>query len=150
MRVLLISLWKPKKGGVVTHVSNLVEKSDNDYLILTYGKDKKPDVMGARFINFPILRALSFTVSGFFRGKDADFDVIHSHYAVPQGLLGVLLKKWCKKPLVVTLHGSDVAILARNWITRPLVRYVLKNADRVITVSEFLRNEVLELGIEEE
>ncbi|MEE8358822.1 MAG: glycosyltransferase family 4 protein [Candidatus Hydrothermarchaeales archaeon] len=147
MRILLISLWKPRKGGVVTHVSNLVKNSENDFLVLTYDNDTNPEVLGARYIDLPVLRALTFTVSGFFKAKNADFDVIHAHYAVPQGLLGVLLKKSSKKPLVVTLHGSDITILAKNWVTRPLVKYVLKNADSVITVSEFLRNEVLKLGI---
>jgi len=147
MKILLISLWKPKKGGVVTRVSNLVKNSENDFLVLTHYTDTNPEVLGAKYIDLPVLRALTFTVSGFFKGKNADFDVIHAHYAVPQGLLGVFLKKISKKPLVVTLHGSDMTILARNWVTRPLVKYVLKNADNVITVSEFLRNEVLKLGI---
>ncbi|MFQ6135701.1 MAG: glycosyltransferase family 4 protein [Candidatus Hydrothermarchaeales archaeon] len=135
---------------MVTHVTNLVEKSKNDFTILTYGDEGNEGVLGARYIDVPILRALSFTISGFFKGKNADFDAIHAHYAVPQGLLGVILKKVGKKPLVVTLHGSDVTILSRNIFTRPIIKYVLKNADKIITVSEFLRDEVLNLGIKKE
>src|SRR5919106_775202 len=36
------------------------------------------------------------------------YDVNHTHFIVPTGLLGRLLKGWTGLPFVVTIHGSDV------------------------------------------
>ena len=140
LNVLLISIYKPNVGGIVTHVDNLIKYSKNEFTILTY----------RRFINLPFFRAFGFIVFGFFEGLKKDCDVIHAHYAVPQGLLGALLKTIKRKPLITTLHGSDVTILARRPFTRTLVKYVLDASDTVITVSEFLKEEILRLGIAEE
>jgi len=144
MKVLLISIYKPNVGGIVTHVDNLMKYSKNEFTILTYKKSK--------FMDLPFLRAFGFIVFGFFDGIKKDCDVIHAHYAVPQGLLGALLKHVKRKPLITTLHGSDVTILAAAGrpFTRALVRYVLNTSDRVITVSEFLKGEILKLGIPED
>ena len=140
MNILLISIYKPNVGGIVTHVDNLMKYSKNEFRVLTYKK----------FISLPFFRAFGFVVFGFVEGIKEDYDVIHAHYAVPQGLLGALLKHIKRKPLITTLHGSDVTILARRPFTRILVKYVLNTSDRVITVSEFLRGEILKLGIAEE
>jgi N-acetyl-alpha-D-glucosaminyl L-malate synthase BshA len=151
MRILLISAWKPRKGGITTHVENLVERSKNDFVVLTYNSHEEMEgVLRARYINIPILRALSFVFFGFFKGLKVNCDLIHAHYAVPQGLLGVLLKKAKKKPLVTTLHGSDVTILMKNRLGKKIVRYVLKNSDKVIAVSTFLKGEVEKEGITKE
>lgn len=135
MRILLISIWKPSRGGIVTHVENLIRNSRNSFEILTYG------------ISLPVLRAPAFVFSGLFRGAVKKFDVIHAHYALPQGFLGVLLKKLRRKPLVTTVHGSDITLLARSALGKLFVRFVLQNSDRVIAVSRFLRDEVIKLGV---
>lgn len=140
MKVLLLTLWKPKKGGVVTHVASLIKNSKHDFIIQSY----------PRFVNLPLLRAFSFVAVGFIRRLPSDCDIIHAHYALPQGLLGVLLKKVRGKPLVVTIHGSDVSVLTKNPLTAPIVKFVLQNSDRIITVSDYLKNEVMKLGVEPE
>lgn len=139
MRILLITIWKPNRGGIVTHAENLIRHSKNEFKVLTY----------ERCIDLPFLRALSLVFFGFFRGIREEFDLIHAHYAVPQGFLGVLLKKVLRKPLVVTLHGSDITVLGRG-AAKPLVSFVLNNSDAIIAVSEFLRRETIKLGASEE
>ncbi|MEE8167949.1 MAG: glycosyltransferase [Candidatus Hydrothermarchaeales archaeon] len=140
MRVLLVTQWKPKRGGVVAHVENLMKHSMNEFEILTYEK----------YVDLPILRALSFLVYGLVKGLRTECDLIHAHYAVPQGLLGVILKKIKGKPLIVTVHGSDITVLGRNSLARPFVRFTLKSADAVIAVSNFLKGETSKLGVAEE
>lgn len=140
MRVLLLTLWKPRKGGVVTHVENLIKNSRNEFIIQSY----------PQFIDLPLFRAFSFVLVGFFMRLTTKYDIIHAHYALPQGFLGVLLKKVRKKPLILTLHGSDLTLLAKSQITRPIVKLVLRSSDRVLVVSEFLKRETVKLGIGEE
>jgi hypothetical protein len=36
------------------------------------------------------------------------YDVNHTHFIVPTGLLARLIKTWNGLPFVVTVHGSDV------------------------------------------
>ena len=40
-------------------------------------------------------------------------DVVHAHWLVPNGLLGALASKRHGLPLVISLHGSDVAVAER-------------------------------------
>ena len=144
MRVLLLTIWKPSRGGVVTHVENLIKRLPCEFEIVTY----------PRFARLPLLRAAVFILWGFFNALRMSgrrrFELIHAHYAVPQGLLGVLLKRVLHLPLVVTLHGTDINYLARKRITRPLVRLVLTQADAVVAVSRFLKEEAERLGAEAE
>jgi|Deesub1362A_J573_1020465.scaffolds.fasta_scaffold00023_15 N-acetyl-alpha-D-glucosaminyl L-malate synthase BshA len=140
MKVLLITQWKPRKGGIVTHVDNLIKNSKNDFIILTYEKT----------IDLSVLRAFSFIVYGFFSGLKKKYDLIHAHYAFPQGFLGVLLKKISRKPLILTIHGSDILVLKKNPFTKAFVKYVLKNSDKIIAVSEYLRKEAIEMGVNED
>lgn len=70
-------------------------------------------------------------------------DLIHAHFAFPEGLVGLLAKNRTKKPLVVTIHGYDILV-------EPSIRYgarlskridaiisrVLNYADAVIAASQ--------------
>ncbi|GIW32260.1 MAG: putative teichuronic acid biosynthesis glycosyltransferase TuaC [Meiothermus sp.] len=75
------------------------------------------------------------------RGLSADqFNLIHAHFAHPEGTLGLLLKRRWKKPLVVTLHGDDA-----NTYPEQSPRYrkyyerVLAQADLILAVSDGIR-----------
>jgi glycosyltransferase involved in cell wall biosynthesis len=61
-------------------------------------------------------------------------DVVHAHWWFPGGFAAVL----GRTPLVVTLHGSDVALARR---ARPLARWVLSRASAVVAVSAALAAE---------
>jgi glycosyltransferase involved in cell wall biosynthesis len=80
-------------------------------------------------------------------------NLIHAHFAYPEGLVGLLAKKRTGKPLVVTCHGYDINIVPEvSYGIRlskkhdALVRMVLENTDAIICVSTKLRDEVLKLG----
>ncbi|MEK7795676.1 MAG: glycosyltransferase family 4 protein [Candidatus Hydrogenedentota bacterium] len=71
-------------------------------------------------------------------------EVIHCHFAVPTGLLAMLVHWATRVPYVVTIHGSDLPgynpdrfTLMHN-ITPPLLRLILGNASRVVSPSAFL------------
>ena len=64
------------------------------------------------------------------------FDGAHAHWWLPGGLACAL----ARRPFVVTLHGSDVAIAGR---LRPLARWVLSRAAAVVAVSPALAEEAM-------
>ena len=152
MKVLLISTWKPKKGGIVTHVQNLIEHSKNNFTILTYSDpnaNPEPNVIRVPIINLPLFRGLTFALSATLKGLNSDADLIHAHYAIPQGVVGALLKKIRKKPLILTVHGSDLMVLGKNPLMRLILKWVISSADHILAVSSFLKNELHELGADE-
>lgn len=82
-------------------------------------------------------------------------DLIHAHFAYPEGIIGLFAKKRLKKPLVVTCHGYDINVVPEIdygiRLTKShdsLVHRVLKNADAVICPSTNLRKEVLKFGVD--
>jgi glycosyltransferase involved in cell wall biosynthesis len=75
------------------------------------------------------------------------FDLIHAHF-VENGFIGANLKRLFDKPLVVTTHGGDTYDLPfRDQWQKTLAKYILNEADRVITVSWFNKEKLLSLGI---
>ena len=69
-------------------------------------------------------------------------DIFHAHWLIPQGLIGVFIKKLFSIPLVVTVHGSDIFGLKR---LKFLKQFVLKNCDMCTVNSSYTRNAVLQI-----
>lgn len=65
-------------------------------------------------------------------------DLFHAHWWVPGGMSARVARTLCGRPYVVTLHGTDVAILARSAAARLLARRVLRGAAAVTAVSSYL------------
>jgi glycosyltransferase involved in cell wall biosynthesis len=55
-----------------------------------------------------------------------------------------------KVPLVVTCHGGDCLLPLAKPVYRPFVKRALRKADRVVAVSEFIKNIAIRLGAPEE
>jgi len=72
-------------------------------------------------------------------------DIIHCQWTF-SGFLGVVLKWVFRKPLIITVHGSDINLVLNRGFLKRLTSLVLQQADRVIAVSEDLRKKVLTLG----
>ena len=78
-----------------------------------------------------------------------DFDIIHAHLTgFHMGWLAKSLKERLNKPLVITLHGSK-STYPKEKIRRVFMNKVLNSADKIIPVSNYLKNNVLKYGIDE-
>jgi glycosyltransferase involved in cell wall biosynthesis len=103
----------------------------------------------------PYLRMIVYFLSGVLFALYATLkhrgQLIHAHWAIPTGLIGVLVATLLRKPLLVTVHGSDLrmAIRGPGLLTRTF-RYVCKRAGHVISVSEGMKREMKSLGIPDE
>jgi glycosyltransferase involved in cell wall biosynthesis len=69
------------------------------------------------------IQIVTFLISQFFGAvylcSKNKFDVIHVHWIIPQGVIGVLIKFIWGIPVVVTVHGTDVFALKRlSWFKR--------------------------------
>ena len=86
-----------------------------------------------------------FTIYAIFKNK---CNVIHAHWAIPTGLIGVWVGALLKKPLIVTIHGSDLR-MAVEWqgFLRKIFVHVCKKAIHLNCVSEVQKKEIEQLGI---
>jgi teichuronic acid biosynthesis glycosyltransferase TuaC len=73
------------------------------------------------------------------------FEIIDAHFAYPDGVGATLLALLFRRPVVVTLRGSIVRLRGYRF-HRPQLRWVLRAADRIIAVSEALRQVAMGLG----
>jgi glycosyltransferase involved in cell wall biosynthesis len=72
---------------------------------------------------------------------------VEAHMLIPTGLVGLIVARWRRVPLVVYSHGGDV----RGWRGLPgpvrwIARQVARRADRLLTNSEDTATYLRELG----
>jgi glycosyltransferase involved in cell wall biosynthesis len=79
--------------------------------------------------------------------KDFDFDLIDAHFVYPDGFAAALLGRYFKRPVVVSARGSDINLFGTFPLIRPLLRYTLQRASRVVAVSKALKDGIARLGI---
>ena len=91
-------------------------------------------------MQMPLLIVTEFFASFSIIKRD-NIDLIHAHWILPQGVVGVFLKKLFKKPLLVTIHGSDLFPL-KNRLFKILQDFAMKNADYVTVNSIATRDEL--------
>lgn len=68
--------------------------------------------------------------------------VVHAHWWVPGGVAAWLGRFTGGRRFIVTLHGTDVAVLEQSRMARFLARRVLRGANLVTAVSSFLVDRV--------
>lgn len=78
--------------------------------------------------------------------RASQYDLIHAHWLIPQGLAALLARHGKHPPLLCTSHGGDLYALHRGLAGR-LMRWVARKADFVTVVSEAMRRHVIEQGI---
>jgi glycosyltransferase involved in cell wall biosynthesis len=103
----------------------------------------------------PYLRMVLYYITGFFLTIYAMFtnkcNLIHAHWAIPTGLIGVWVGTRLKKNLIVTIHGSDLRMaLERSGFLKKIFIYVCKNATHLNCVSDIQKKEIEQLGITSE
>jgi glycosyltransferase involved in cell wall biosynthesis len=102
----------------------------------------------------PYLRMICYFISGVLFTVYALLkhrcQLIHVHWAIPTGLIGTLVGPLLKRPLVVTIHGSDlrIAMTTSSWMKR-LFLFVCHQAIHLTCVSEVQKDAMVKLGIEE-
>jgi glycosyltransferase involved in cell wall biosynthesis len=76
--------------------------------------------------------------------------LIHAHFAYPDGVAAAWVARRLGKPLVLTLHGSDLNEYPAHWLWRPQIAWALRRASALIVASRSLARRAVELGASEE
>ncbi len=74
------------------------------------------------------------------------YDIVHAHWVVPGAVLSRRPAASARKPLVISLHGSDVFAAERNPLVGMAVRRAFQTASAVTACSSDLRDRALALG----
>lgn len=97
---------------------------------------------------------LTYLVTGYFKARaliqKGKYDMCHTHFIIPTGVLAWVLKKQFGLEYVITSHGSDVLgynkrfrklypLLVRPW------KAILYNAKTIISPSLFLKSRILDV-----
>jgi len=94
-----------------------------------------------QFLWWSIRRTLRATL------REFQPDIVLSYWAHPDGAVAVRAAHQAGLPAVVIVGGSDVLLLARSGARRRVILQTLAEAEAVITVSEDLRNTLLDDGL---
>ncbi|MGH7104849.1 MAG: glycosyltransferase [Acetobacteraceae bacterium] len=81
--------------------------------------------------------------------REFDFDLIDAHFAYPDGFAAVLLGKWFRRPVCITLRGTEI-LQSRTASGRRLCDWAITRADRVIAVAETLADRARAAGLPRE
>jgi glycosyltransferase involved in cell wall biosynthesis len=81
--------------------------------------------------------------------RSFSFDVILAYFAYPDGFAALLLARLLRKPLVIKVLGSDINVYTKSRIRRFLTVFTLRRAERIIAVTEDLKEKITKLGIPE-
>lgn len=72
--------------------------------------------------------------------------LIHSHWLLPQGLIGSLFRRFMKIPHVATIHGSDLSFIRNHPSLYPLCRFIVQNTDRITVNSSFMQRQLTDIA----
>jgi len=105
--------------------------------------------------NIPYLRMLLYYVSGFFLTVYGvlknQCELIHVHWAIPTGLIGIWAGRLLRKPVIVTIHGSDFRMATeRSSFLTKIFLYVCQRAKQIMCVSELQKKEIQKMGVRTE
>jgi glycosyltransferase involved in cell wall biosynthesis len=97
--------------------------------VLCYGAGIPKNISASRLakVQIPFFVAAEFTYT-LLKLLKPRTDVIHAHWSIPQGLTGILCKKFLKIPCVTTIHGTDVFGL-RGQLLQTLNAMVINSSD---------------------
>lgn len=78
------------------------------------------------------------------------FDCIDAHYVYPDGFAAVLLGRLLGVPVFVSARGTDINVFPSFPLIRRMILWTLRSATGIISVSNALKNAMVDLGISPE
>jgi len=70
-------------------------------------------------------------------------DVIHSHWIIPSGLVGEILKRILKKKHILTIHATGLFTLERLPLKKKIANFIIKRCDKMTAVSSYIQERML-------
>lgn len=91
-----------------------------------------------------LIQLPAYLTSAAIHAATADVELIHTHSAIPLGFTSSL--SCPRKSKVITCHGSDCTMSIKDPLLATFTRTALKKSDRIVTVSNYIKNLAIRLG----
>lgn len=167
MRILTTSFEFPPIGGggsqVVLGLSDEFVKAGNEVDVITMAYRDLPkleELNGVRVHRVPCIRSsvdvshpheqasYLFSALRYARklAKERRFDIMHSHFIIPDGAASIFLKRSLDIPLVITAHGSDVPgynpdrFKFLHRVISPGWHFIVNRIDEIVCPSMYLQS----------
>ena len=79
-------------------------------------------------------------------GLRYDFDAVHAGRVLPEGLVGWLVSRLIRRPLLIYSHGEELTTW-RQAMKRRAMKWAYRRADLVVANSQFTCDELVKLGV---
>lgn len=89
---------------------------------------------------FFILSELIFTL---YFIKKYKILLIHTHWVIPQGMIGALVYCLTRLPHITTVHGSDLNILKKYPVLHSIGRFITRNSSIITVNSNYMKQQLL-------
>ncbi|NIM19919.1 MAG: glycosyltransferase [Candidatus Latescibacteria bacterium] len=76
-------------------------------------------------------------------------DLILGFHAYPYGFANVAIARIFNLPVFIGCRGSDINYLTKTFWRRKIITWTLRRCEKVLSVSESLKDEIVKLGIDE-
>ncbi len=94
-----------------------------------------------------IIISISFFIFTFFECLKEKPDILHGHWAYPGGFIAFLISKIFRKKFIVTIHGSDIALLKKFGMIKKFVVFSMNKSHMVIANSSYTKDELKKMGV---
>jgi len=168
MKILVINYeYPPVGGGGGVFCKDLCEewaKRGHQVVVITSrvnGQKKTEEIKGVKIVRVysgkrsdlakaSFLNLILFCPFGFFQGWKLlwkeNYDFINTHFAIPSGLVGLLLGKIFRVKNILTLHGADIFDPSRKmsgdrwWLTRLAVALAINGSEETIASTNDIKS----------
>jgi len=159
MNILFIERCLSQKSIVFDQIKRINEHANITILNINIGKYRgfdHPDVINVHCPFFPKIEHVKSYLFNHVVLKEIKkivdnkkIDIIHSHFAYPEGLITSKLSNKYKIPYVITGRGSDILVYPKtNRYLKKIISKVLTNCNVFIGVSNHLIATAVEMGLE--
>jgi len=70
-------------------------------------------------------------------------NIIHTHWLIPQGLMGAIIHRLTGIPHIATIHGSDLNLIKNCIFLKTLCRFIVRNSDTITVNSSYMKLQLL-------
>lgn len=131
--------YPPDIGGVANYYYNLVQNLPKDKIDVITNKHQE---LSFALPYFAWIKSF-FTLKKIIKQKKIEELLIGQ--ILPLGTTALLLKKIYKIPYLVFTHAMDITFPQQYPRKKWLMKIILKNADKIVTVSRYTKYEILKL-----
>jgi len=113
-------------------------------------QEKSWTVLRPRYLYIPGLWWLFYMIASLRCARHISWssvDIVHAHVAIPAGFTAAWLSRLHRKPFVLTEHSGRFADLISTFARRATVKWTLRQALRIIVVSQALQERIERAGI---